>query len=139
MKYSIIITLMLLLTSCNKHPEKMLTHLSGYWEISKVERHDGLEKDYNFNASIDYIMVNDSLKGFRKKLKPNIDGSYIMSQDAEAIVVKIENDSLNIYYQTLYNSWKETILEASENKLKIINANKDVYLYKRYEPLDLDL
>lgn len=139
MKYSIIITLMLLLTSCNKHPEKMLTHLSGYWEISKVERHDGLEKDYNFNASVDYIMVNDSLKGFRKKLKPNIDGSYIMSQDAEAIVVKIENDSLNIYYQTLYNSWKETILEASENKLKIINANKDVYLYKRYEPLDLDL
>lgn len=56
----------LFLVSCSDNPDKMLTHLNGYWEISKAEMNDGFEKDYNFNASIDYIMVNDSLKGFRK-------------------------------------------------------------------------
>ena len=75
-------TLMLLfiavLFSCCNNPEKMLTHLNGYWEISKAQMHDGIEKDYTFSSSVDYIMVNDSLKGFRKKLIPNIDGSYTM-------------------------------------------------------------
>ena len=101
--------------------------------------HDGLEKDYTFSSSVDYIMVNDSLKGFRKKLIPNIDGSYTMSQDAEAIEIKIENDSLNLYYKTRMATWKETVLKATEDELKIINSKKDVYLYKRYQPLDLDL
>ncbi len=127
----------LFLVSCSDNPDKMLTHLNGYWEISKAEMNDGFEKDYNFNASIDYIMVNDSLKGFRKKLSPNFDGSFTTSQDAEAIEVKIENDSLNLYYSTPYAKWKETVLEANETHLKIVNFKKDVYLYKRYVPLDL--
>lgn len=127
----------LFLVSCSDNPEKMLAHLNGYWEISKAEMNDGFEKDYNFNASIDYIMVNDSLKGFRKKLSPNFDGSFTTSQDAEAIEVKIENDSLNLYYSTPYAKWKETVLEANETHLKIVNFKKDVYLYKRYVPLDL--
>lgn len=129
--------MVLSLVSCSDNPEKMLTHLNGYWEISKAEMNDGIEKDYNFNASIDYIMVNDSLKGFRKKLSPNFDGSFTTSQDAEAIEVKIENDSLNLYYSTPYAKWKETVLEANETHLKIVNFKKDVYLYKRYVPLDL--
>ncbi len=134
-----IITLIMVLSlvSCSDNPEKMLTHLNGYWEISKAEMNDGIEKDYNFNASIDYIMVNDSLKGFRKKLSPNFDGSFTTSQDAEAIEVKIENDSLNLYYSTPYAKWKETVLEVNETHLKIVNFKKDVYLYKRYVPLDL--
>lgn len=134
-----IITLIMVLSlvSCSDNPKKMLTHLNGYWEISKAEMNDGIEKDYNFNASIDYIMVNDSLKGFRKKLSPNFDGSFTTSQDAEAIEVKIENDSLNLYYSTPYAKWKETVLEANETHLKIVNFKKDVYLYKRYVPLDL--
>lgn len=129
--------MVLSLVSCSDNPKKMLTHLNGYWEISKAEMNDGIEKDYNFNASIDYIMVNDSLKGFRKKLSPNFDGSFTTSQDAEAIEVKIENDSLNLYYSTPYAKWKETVLEANETHLKIVNFKKDVYLYKRYVPLDL--
>jgi hypothetical protein len=139
MRNFLVLALVATLFSCSQNPEKMLTHLNGYWEISKAQMHDGLEKDYNFNASIDYIMVNDSLKGFRKKLIPNIDGSYTMSQDAEAVQIKIENDSLNLYYKTQMSTWKETVLKATEDELMIINSRKDVYIYKRYQPLDLDL
>ena len=89
---------------------------------------------------IDYIEVTDSLSGFRRKLKPNLFGTFETSKSEERFNIKIENDSLNIYYKTPYAEWKETILNANESQLVILNnTNKDVYIYKRYESLDLDL
>lgn len=118
----------------------MVPHISGYWEIDEVTLSDGTKKDYNFNDTIDYIEVSDSLSGFRRKLKPNLFGTFETSRDEEHFSIKIENDSLNIYYRTPYASWKETILNASETQLIILNnTNKDVYIYKRYTSLDLDL
>ena len=88
---------------------------------------------------IDYIEVTDSLNGFRRKLKPNFQGTYETSKSIEFFTIKLENESLNIYYKTPYANWKETILEANESQLIIVNnTNKDVYLYKRYEALDLE-
>jgi hypothetical protein len=131
--------LVLLIFSCSKNPESYIQHIDGYWEITEVIFPDGNKKEYTFNETIDYISVNDSLNGFRKKLKPGINGTYFTSEDAEALVIKIENDSLNIYYSTRYNTWKETILEATPENLRVINDNKTVYLYKRYTPINLDV
>jgi hypothetical protein len=131
--------LVLLIFSCSENPESYIQHIDGYWEITEVIFPDGNKKEYTFNETIDYISVNDSLNGFRKKLKPGINGTYFTSEDAEALVVKIENDSLNIYYSTPYNTWKETILEATPENLRVINDNKTVYLYKRYTPINLDV
>ena len=78
------------------------------------------------------------MKGFRKKLKPNIEGKFTTSKDAEKLKLVIENDSLNVYYATPYDTWKETILYADSMNLKVINENKNVYLYKRYIPLNLE-
>ena len=64
---------------------------------------------------------------------------YITSKDAEGITAKIENNSLNLYYKTPYTNWKETVLKADENSLKVINDRETIYLYKRYEPIELDL
>ena len=54
-------------------------------------------------------------------------------------MVKIENDSLNIYYSTPYANWKETVLEATPEHLRVVNKNNTVYLYKRYTPIKLDI
>ena len=124
--------------SCSSNPETFITHISGYWEIDKVTTHNGINRDYNYNDTIDYFELNDSLIGFRKKLKPNFTGTFETSKDEENIKIIFENDSLNIYYTTSFGSWKETILLATNEQLKIINQNKDVYLYKRYQPLNLE-
>ena len=100
---------------------------------------DGSKKEYKFNETIDYISVNDSLKGFRKKLKPGINDTYFSSDDEEAIVLKIEDNKLNIYYNTPYANWKETVLEATESQLRIINESENIYVYKRYTPIKLDI
>lgn len=125
--------------SCSENPETYIQHIEGYWEITEVTTPDGNKKEYKFNETIDYISINDSLQGFRKKLKPSINDTYFTSEDAETLEVKIENDSLNIYYATPHAHWKETVLKATPENLKVINENKTVYLYKRYTPINLDL
>ncbi|EDP70270.1 hypothetical protein FBALC1_05923 [Flavobacteriales bacterium ALC-1] len=139
MKNILFILIAFSLTSCSKNPETYIEHIEGYWEITEVFMPDGTSKVYKFNETIDYISLNDSLQGFRKKLKPGINDTYFTSDDVESLVVKIENDSLNIYYSTPYAKWKETVLEASPEELRIANKNKTIYLYKRYNSIKLDI
>lgn len=129
----------IIFVGCNSSSNINLEDINGYWEIEEVRLHNGSGMKYDFNATIDYIKINDSLKGFRKKLKPGINDTYYTSDDAERLIIKSENNSLNIYYSTPYDSWKETILELNSEKLRVINQNKDVYLYKKYTPINLDL
>ncbi len=137
-KIAFYIILIVFLSACKKNTEDTLQHLSGYWEIESVLLKDGSKKTYNFNETIDYIEITDSFKGFRKKMKPLFNGTYETSKVIEKFQLKIENDSLNIYYKTPYTNWKETILAASKTQLKIINKNNIIYLYKRYIPMTID-
>jgi hypothetical protein len=127
-----------LLLSCSKNPETFIPHLTGYWEIDEVTLADGSKRDFNYNEMIDYISVSDSLVGFRKKLKPNFDGSFTTSEDAENLKIIIENDSLFIHYKTPYAKWREAVLNANDKQLLILNNQNVLYLYKRYEPLKLE-
>lgn len=142
MKYNKVFLFVLglyLLNSCEKDSQMLIENLNGYWEIETVTFPNGEIKEYKYNDLIDYISINDSLQGFRKKIKPSFDGTFSITNDAEGITMKIENDSLNLYYSTPYASWKETIIDVSENHLKLINQNKNVYLYKRYKAIDLSI
>ena len=127
-----------ILMSCSNNPESYIEYFDGYWEIEKVVLANGTEKEYTFNETIDYISISDSLYGFRKKLKPNFNGKYSTSKNSETFKLVIENDSLNVYYKTPFDHWKETVLFASEEKLKVINSNKNVYLYKRFIPIKIE-
>lgn len=138
MKRFIFVVAFIVLVSCSKNPKDFLTHINGYWEIDQVIFINGDVKTYKYNESIDYISINDSLKGFRKKLKPGFNSKYITSKDAEGITAKIENDSLNLYYKTSSASWKETVLDVNKNQLKIVNDTETIYVYKRHETLKLD-
>ncbi|WP_033956421.1 lipocalin family protein [Psychroserpens jangbogonensis] len=124
--------------SCSKDPNTFIPHLNGYWEIEEVTLSNGSKKTFTYNDTVDYIEITDSLTGFRTKLKPNLSGTYETSTDKERIDVKIENDSLHLMYSTPYANWKETVLNANKNQLLIINTNKDMYLYRRYEPFNLE-
>lgn len=119
------------------NPETYIEEISGYWEIDQVILPDGTQKHYTYSDTVDYIEVSDSLTGFRIKLKPNFNGTYDTSKDTETFTIKIENDSLNLYYKTPFDTWKETILLATEDQLKVINRNKTVFLYKKFTPIDI--
>lgn len=137
MKRLIFTTVILITLGCKENPDKMVTYLNGYWEIEKVTLPSGSVHTYNYNEVIDYFEVTDSLTGFRKKLKPQLDGTFETSTVLDHFSLQIEHDSLNIYYKTNFSRWKETILLATDRELKIINENKSVFLYKPYTPLNL--
>lgn len=124
--------------SCSASPEDYIEHLNGYWEIEQVKLANGTKRQYGFNTTVDYFNISDNLTGFRKKLKPNLQGTYETSEDFETLNLKIEDNKLIIYYKTLYDTWKETVLFANSEELKIINQNKGVYLYKRFKPINID-
>ena len=134
----LIVFISFLFLNCKQDPQLMLPHLNGYWEIQEVTLKDGSKKEYTFSNTIDYLEITDSLKGFRKKLKPNLMGTFETSKDKEYITVSFKNDSLHLNYSTPYLEWQETVLKANENELLIVNSNKDMYLYKRYESIDIN-
>ena len=123
---------------CASDPEAFIPYIEGYWEIDQVFLYNGTQRSYSYNDTIDYFEVTDSLRGFRKKMNPNFKGTFESSRDVAQFVLQIENDSLNIIYNTPNSNWKESILMANDSQLKIINQNKDVYLYRKYEPISID-
>lgn len=135
MKRLILSLLSLILLACSNSPGSFIPFFEGYWEINEVTLADGSKKLYQYNDSVDYIEFADSMTGYRRKLKPDFSGSFLTSYDVEKFQLKIENDSLNVYYSTDFSSWKETVLSASEDELLMINEAKVRYLYKRYQPI----
>ena len=122
------------MTSCNNQTsEEKIEHLDGYWEITKAELPEGITKEFKFSELVDYIQV-DSTSGFRKKVRPQLDGTFIASDDVEIFNIKVENDSLNLYYTTPYTQWKETVISSEENELVVLNPKGIIYTYKRFTP-----
>ena len=88
------------------------------------------EEDFDFNKEyeIDYLR--------------EIFNKYL--QEAEAEIEKDELSPLDktqfyALFSIAYTNWKETVIEASSEQLKISNANQDVYIYKRYTPINLSV
>lgn len=133
----LIIASILFLGCQQQSPEDMVPHLSGYWEIENVLSKHVKGKEFTFNNTIDYIELEGST-GIRTKLQPTIDGKYIGNKTAESFEIKVEADSLNMYYQTPFDSWKETVLKATDVKLIVRNQDGIEYHYKKFEPINLE-
>lgn len=122
--------------SCAKQdPNEQIKHLDGYWSIEKAVFKDGTEKDFTISSTIDFIEVN-GMKGIRKKVQPKLDGTFLTSTKAETFDIKIEDDSLRLYYTTPFDSWKETVLKAKDSSLVVLNRDGKMYFYKKFEKFD---
>jgi hypothetical protein len=125
----------IVLLGCQQNnPEEQLGHLTGYWEIDSVEITEDSVINYKVNATVDY-MEFDGNEGFRKKVKPQFDGSYKTSEDVEDISAKIENDSLRLYYKTPFDEWMETVISAEEDKFSVLNRDGKIYYYTKFTSL----
>lgn len=130
--YSII--LFLVCISCYKQdPLEQVEHLDGYWEIESVTLPDGTKKEFSISAIVDFIEVSE-MKGMRTKVNPKLDGTFTNNGTVEPFTLRIEEDSLRIYYTTPFDSWKETVLIAKDSTLQILNRDNKRYTYKKFTP-----
>ena len=120
-----------LLLSCKQTISKTdLNNLNGYWEIEKVELPDGDKKEYKVNETIDFFKIKDE-KGFRKKVMPQLDGTYLTNDIQENIMITLQDGEAIVHYKTVYASWNEEIIELTKDKLVIKNQQDFEYHYKR--------
>ena len=131
MKRILLLIVLLSVLSCKqKITEADISNLNGYWEIEKVELPDGDKKEYKVNETIDFFKI-DGNKGFRKKVMPQLDGTYLTNDIQEDIVIAVKDGDATIQYKTTYASWKEEIIELTKDKLVVKNEQDLEYHYKR--------
>lgn len=122
---------------CKSNPTDRIDSIEGYWEIESVYKDDILIKTFKISPGIDYFKINKRSKGFRKKLKPNFNGTFETSKDVLNFEIEIQNNTLFLNYIDNGTKFSEKVLLASTKKLVLKNNRGFVYNYKTYKPLDL--
>lgn len=131
------IVLIFFFTSCQQSVNKEdLVKINGYWEIQKVTFPDGNEKEYTINETIDFFEWKNE-KGFRKKLKPQFDGTFLANDEQEQIQIKDSAEVTYIYYSTKFDKWKEEVNTVSDSILILKNEDNITYHYKRFTPFSI--
>jgi len=139
MKKLVLLATAIFVLSCSskkeQSPEIDINQINGYWEIVQAQNPYGKNVLYSINSSIDYFEMKDSI-GFRKKMKPNVNGSFKTSLDLEKFKVYVENDTIKLAYNTLYSKWNESVLRLNDSLMLIKNDNDFLYTYKRFKPIE---
>ena len=113
-----------------------LNQLNGYWEIEKVILPDGSVKEYTANTNVDFIHL-EKLKGYRKKMSPNLQGSYVTTNDLESFAILEKNGDFWMHYETDLTQWSEKLMTLQKNSFTVINEDGITYDYKRFEPISI--
>lgn len=138
MRLNIVHITLILFLGCSPSIEKEdLQHLNGYWEIEKVEFPNGQTKEYAISMTIDYIKL-DGMSGFRKKVQPQLNGSYRTSDDAEHFDIIQKNEVFKMVYGLETKQREEKVILIDENSFAVRNQDDKIYIYKRYKPLNLE-
>lgn len=128
-----ILFLVFIIFSCQKKiTEKDLHFLNGYWQISKVEMANGEKKEYKVNETYDYFEVKNKT-GFRKKVKWQLNGKFLVDNLSEQIKIVVVEDDLIIEYKSKFNSnlITEKIIELTQNELILKSNNDSKYFYSK--------
>ncbi len=126
---------LLLVLSCSGGPSREdLDYLEGYWEIRRVEFPDGSEKEYRASTSVEYLEW-DGTSGFRKKVQPTLQGTFLTSDDALPMEVLWRDGRLFLSFKGEETPWEEEVLELRQDLLITRHAHGLRYEYTRYEPL----
>ena len=117
--------------SCNNQIN--LDFINGYWEIVSVSKNNEFIKEYPFSNAVDFFIIDSLNNGFRKKIKPKINGSFEITLHEIPISIKNNNNSYEINYNSAGNQYVESINKLNQNKLIIKNSEGIIFSYKRFE------
>ena len=129
-KIFLLIVLDSMLSCKQKIIETDISNLNGYWEIEKVELPKGDKIEYKINETIDFFKI-EANKGYRKKVMPQLDGTYLTNDVQEDVTVVLKDGEAILQYKTNYASWNEEIIELTIDKLVVKNEQEIEYYYKR--------
>ncbi|HSD05755.1 hypothetical protein [Flavobacterium sp.] len=128
-----------LLTACKQKIQPTdIAKINGYWEIEKVIFKDGNAKKYGVNEAFDYFKIDKNNSGIRKKVMPQLDGTFLVNDTFENVKIRFADDQTFLDYSTPYMKWSEEVLTLNDKELVVLNSEKKEYHYKKTGPIKLD-
>ena len=135
--FSILFLSFLFISCQQKIKPEDISKINGYWEIEKVVFDQGEDKEYGINESYDYFKIDKNNKGFRKKVMPQLDGTFIVNDTYENVKIRFKDDKVYLDYSTLYAKWSEELIAISGKELVFKNTENKEYHYKKAEPINI--
>jgi len=127
-----------LFVSCQQKIEPAdIAKLNGYWEIERVVFDKGEDKAYKMNESYDYFEISTGNKGIRKKVMPQLNGSFLVNDAYEDVIVRFKDGKAFLDYSTPFSKWSEELIAVSDKELVVRNEEKKEYHYKKAGPINL--
>ena len=114
-----------------------ISKINGYWEIEKVVFDEGKDKNYTISESCDYFEIGKNNTGFRKKVMPQFDGTFIVNDTQESLKIRFEKDKVFADYVTSYAKWSEELIKITDDKMVFVNSEKKEYHYKKATPINI--
>lgn len=131
----ILIFILSLFAACEQSKEN-LQNLNGYWHVERVVQKGETFRFPNSAPLYDFYELNENI-GFRKKVKPLLDGTFETSNDRTDFTVVKKNNKVQLHFKTTWNDWIEEIVILEQKKLALLHEGK-TYYYVKSEPLKLD-
>ncbi len=126
------------LISCHQEIKPTdIAKINGYWEIEKVVFDQGKDKEYGINETYDYFKIDINNMGFRKKVTPQLDGTFLVNDVQEKVAIRFDKEKVFIDYTTPYAKWSEEVVAISDAELVLLNSDKNEYHYKKTGPINL--
>ncbi|WP_412984350.1 hypothetical protein [Pontimicrobium sp. IMCC45349] len=138
MKRLILVLSLIILTNCSNDVSTQIPLIKGYWEIVNVKKDNKIVKEYTISTTVDYFEVKDDLTGYRKKVSPNLNGKFMVTQHEIPFSLITENNLLQIEYNSNNVTFIETIKKVTKEELIITNAEGFIYTYKPYTPINIE-
>jgi hypothetical protein len=111
--------------------------INGYWEIEKVVFDEGEDKEYSANQNYDYFQIDKNNQGIRKKVAPQLDGTFLVDDSFEKVSIRFQEDKAYLDYATPYMKYTEEIIALSAEELVVLNAQKKEYHYKKATAINI--
>ena len=135
--FSILFLSVLFISCQQKIKPEDISKINGYWEIEKVVFEDGKDKKYTVNESYDYFQIGNNNSGFRKKVMPQLDGTFMVNDTQESLKVRFVKDKVFFDYATSYAKWSEELIAISYKELVFKNEENKEYHYKKATPINI--
>ena len=127
-----------LLVGCKQQIQSTdITKINGYWEIEKVVFDEGEDKEYSANQNYDYFQIDKNNQGIRKKVAPQLDGTFLVDDSFEKVRIRFQDDKAFLDYATPYMKYTEEIIALTADELVVLNAQKTEYHYKKATAINI--
>jgi hypothetical protein len=136
-RLAILIVLLPFISCQQKIQPTDISKINGYWEIEKVVFDKGEQKDYGINDSYDYFKIEKNNTGFRKKVMPQLDGSFLVNDTQENVRIRFENNKVFFDYITPFAKWSEELTAITGEKMVFKNTENKEYFYKKTTPINI--